>query len=45
MGPIRMRHVPASVNEAPMGSSLLGMSFLSRLRSYEVEGDSLTLRR
>ncbi len=45
IGPIRVGGVPASVNEAPMGSSLLGMSFLSRLRSYEVEGDSLTLRR
>lgn len=40
-----MRHVPASVNEAPMASSLLGMSFLDRLAGYEVRADTLTLHR
>ena len=45
VGPIRMRHVPASVNEAPMASSLLGMSFLDRLAGYEVRADTLTLHR
>lgn len=45
VGPIRMRRVPASVNEAPMASSLLGMSFLDRLAGYEVRADTLTLHR
>ena len=40
-----MLHHRASVNEAPMGTSLLGMSFLSRLSSWRVEGDRLTLTR
>jgi aspartyl protease family protein len=43
LGPIAMRDVRASVNEAPMTSSLLGMSFLSRLSSYKVSKDTLTL--
>jgi clan AA aspartic protease (TIGR02281 family) len=52
--PVRLRHVrvgqleltdvEASVNEAPMGISLLGMSFLERLDGYAVEGDRLILR-
>ncbi len=45
VGPIRLSNVSASVNEAPMASSLLGMSFLARLTGYEVRGDTLTLRR
>lgn len=36
--------VRASVNEAPMQISLLGMSFLSRLRGYEVADNELILR-
>jgi aspartyl protease family protein len=44
IGPIRLEHVPVSINEAPMGSSLLGMTFLSRLHSYSVTGRKLTLR-
>jgi len=44
VGPIVFNDVPASVNEAPMGDSLLGMSFLRRLGSYEVRGDRLILR-
>ncbi len=45
IGPVRLEGVealvakPGSVNE-----SLLGMSFLRRLRSYELAGDFLTLR-
>ena len=45
IGPIRMTDVPASVNEAEMRSSLLGLSFLGRLSAYEVRDDALTLRR
>jgi aspartyl protease family protein len=36
--------VKASVNEAPMQISLLGMSFLGRLRGYEVADGALMLR-
>ncbi len=35
--------VRASVNEADMNSSLLGMSFLNKLSGYEVKKDVLTL--
>lgn len=45
VGPIVFNDVPASVNEAPMAESLLGMTFLRRLQSYEVRGDRLILRR
>lgn len=44
IGPISLADVVASVNEKPMARSLLGMSFLSRLSSYEVAKDTLTLR-
>ena len=43
VGPIRLSDVEVSVNEAPMGTSLLGMSFVRRLRSMRFEGDRLTL--
>jgi aspartyl protease family protein len=43
-GAIRFRQVGASVNDAPMSESLLGMSFLDRLSGFEVRGDSLILR-
>lgn len=45
VGPIRLTGVEASVNQAPMRRSLLGMSFLGRLSGYEVRGDKLTLWR
>lgn len=45
IGPITLRNVRASVNSAPLRESLLGMSFLSRLSSYRVEGGRLILRR
>ncbi|MEO3428787.1 TIGR02281 family clan AA aspartic protease [Pelagibius sp. CAU 1746] len=45
VGPIVFNDLPASVNEASMGESLLGMTFLRRLDSYEVRGDRLILRR
>lgn len=44
VGPIRFNHVNVTVNQAPMGSSLLGMPFLRRLKSFEVNGRKLTLR-
>ncbi|UCH73753.1 MAG: TIGR02281 family clan AA aspartic protease [Rhodospirillales bacterium] len=44
VGSIRFHGVAASVNDAAMSESLLGMSFLDRLSGYEVRGDSLFLR-
>jgi len=44
IGPLTVRGVEATVNERPMGISLLGMTFLSRLDGYEVAGDKLILR-
>ena len=43
LGPIRLTDVVASVNEAPMADSLLGMTFLGRLGAYAVRDDTLTL--
>ena len=44
VGDIRLTDLPAEVNQAAMGSSLLGMSFLDHLRSYEVRDGTLTMR-
>lgn len=44
VGPIVVRDVRASVNGAVMDRSLLGMSFLNRLRGFEVTGDRLILK-
>lgn len=45
VGPIRMRDIEALVAKpGTLKESLLGMSFLRRLRSYEFSGDFLTLR-
>ncbi len=43
IGQLAQRFVPASINEAPIGVSLLGMSFLGRLESWSVEGGRLAL--
>lgn len=43
VGPIEMADVAASVNAVGMDRSLLGMSFLSRLSSFQVTGETLTL--
>jgi aspartyl protease family protein len=43
LGPIHLTDVAASVSRADGGSSLLGMSFLRRLSSFQVEGSKLTL--
>jgi aspartyl protease family protein len=45
IGPIELNDVRASVNGAAMKTSLLGMSFLSRIGGYEVAGDKLVLKR
>ena len=43
VGEIHLNDIGASVNEAEMRNSLLGMSFFKRLKSYEVKDDVLTL--
>jgi aspartyl protease family protein len=45
VGPIELTDVRASVNGAPMETSLLGMTFLTRLSAWRAEGDRLTLVR
>ena len=44
VGPIHFSNVPVTVNGAEMGSSLLGMAFLKRLKSYSFSGNKLILR-
>ena len=44
IGQFSLFDVPASVNEAPLRVSLLGMSFLKRLNGYEVDDGRLILR-
>ena len=44
VGPIRMKDVPVAVNRAPMSVSLLGMSFLRQLDTFEVRGDEMILK-
>lgn len=44
IGQFRLFDVTASVNEAPLGVSLLGMSFLEQLSGYQVERGRLILR-
>ena len=44
VGPIVFSDVEVSINKAAMGSSLLGMAFLKRLKSYSVSGGKLILR-
>jgi len=43
IGSVEVRRVSASVNKTDLDTSLLGMSFLSRLSGYEVRGDELIL--
>jgi aspartyl protease family protein len=45
IGPIRFSNVAVAVNQAPMDTSLLGMAFLRRLKSFEFRGHKLYLRR
>ena len=44
LGPIGLSDVKVSVNQAPMETSLLGMAFLRRLRSFEFRAHKLYLR-
>ena len=44
VGPIEMHDVPATVNEAEMPVSLLGMEFLRRLKSWGVQDGRLTFQ-
>lgn len=44
VGPITIPSMPVSINETEMSSSLLGMTFLRRLRSFEIQGRRLILR-
>ncbi|CAN5485714.1 hypothetical protein BH10PSE5_BH10PSE5_13900 [soil metagenome] len=43
VGAIAFADVPVMVNQAPMSSSLLGMTFLRRLESFQIKGDKLYL--
>jgi len=43
VGNVKFRNVSASVNNAEMGTSLLGMSFLRRFKKYEFYQDKLVL--
>lgn len=43
IGEFRLKEIWASVNEAEMQGSLLGMTFFKRLKRYEVKNDVLTL--
>ena len=44
VGPIRLGSFRMQINKAPMSRSLLGLSFLSRLESYEFRGRNLYLK-
>ena len=44
VGPIQFWNVPVSINRTDMRSSLLGMAFLKRLKSFEFSGRRLYLR-
>ncbi len=44
LGPIQLRDVEVSVNQATMSTSLLGMAFMRNLASFEIRGRNLILR-
>ncbi|OYX31943.1 MAG: hypothetical protein B7Y99_09430 [Caulobacterales bacterium 32-69-10] len=44
VGPIRLTNVPMTIIQTPMRASLLGLSYLQQLDSYEVRGRRLYLR-
>jgi len=45
IGPFRFSETKVSINQSEMSDSLLGMSFLERLQSFEFRGDKLYLRK
>ncbi|MCA8927473.1 MAG: TIGR02281 family clan AA aspartic protease [Alphaproteobacteria bacterium] len=45
LGPFEDRDVPAVVNGGDLDTSLLGMSYLKRFRSFQIQGDRMTLVR
>lgn len=45
IGPIHLTDVPVTINEAGMGQSLLGMTFLRHMASLKFEGHRLTITR
>jgi aspartyl protease family protein len=44
VGSIEVTGLPMVINKAPMTSSLLGMTFLGRLESFQVRGHKLYLK-
>jgi len=44
VGPVTMLNVPVAINGAKMRNSLLGMTFLRRMKSFEMKGRKLYLR-
>jgi aspartyl protease family protein len=44
IGPVELTDVPVAVNEAEMSTSLLGMAFLNRLESFQIQGRRMVLR-
>lgn len=44
VGPIALEKFPMTINQAPMSSSLLGLSFLNHLESFEIRGRKLILK-
>lgn len=44
VGHIRLTNMPVSINGAPMRNSLLGMTFLNRMKSFSITGRKLILR-
>jgi aspartyl protease family protein len=43
VGSIRLENVDIYINKEPMGTCLLGMEFLNRLKSFTIEGDNLIM--
>jgi aspartyl protease family protein len=44
IGPVKIPQMTVSVNRAKMNSSLLGMTFLKQMKSFEIRGRRMYLR-